>query len=65
MALLDGSIHYQPFLVNRHATNTIISPENVLNNNHCFHQWTQASYKLPAGGRNYLPGDLSFYDSAS
>jgi hypothetical protein len=38
MALHDGTIHYQPFLVNRHATNTIISPENVLNNNHRFHQ---------------------------
>jgi hypothetical protein len=37
MALLDGTIHYQPFLVNHHATNTIISPENVLNNNHRFH----------------------------
>ncbi len=38
MALHNGTIHYQPFLVNRHATNTIISPENVLNNNHRFHQ---------------------------
>jgi hypothetical protein len=65
IALLNGSIHYQPFLVNRHATNTIISPENLLNNNHPFHRWTQAGCKLPAGGCNYSPGDLSFYDSAS
>jgi hypothetical protein len=49
MALLDGSIHYQPFLVNRNATDTIISPENVLNNNHRFHWWTQARRKLPVG----------------
>jgi hypothetical protein len=26
MALLDGSIHYQPFLVNRNTTDMIISP---------------------------------------
>jgi hypothetical protein len=65
MALLHGSIHYQPFLVNHDATDTIISPENILNNNHWFHWWTQAGHKLPVGKRTHSSGELSFYDLAS
>ncbi len=65
MALLDSTIHYQPFLGNRHATNTIISPESILHNNHHFHWWTQARHKMPVRGHNQSPDDLSFYNLAS
>jgi hypothetical protein len=32
--LLNRTLHYQPFLINQHAADTIMSPEHILNNKH-------------------------------
>jgi hypothetical protein len=39
--LLDGLVHYQLLLINLHASDTIISLDNIINNNHKFHRWCQ------------------------
>jgi hypothetical protein len=39
--LLNRTLHYQPFLINQHAADTIMSPEHILNNNHQFASWQQ------------------------
>jgi hypothetical protein len=41
LPLLDGLVHCQPCLNNLHASDTIISLENVINNNHRFHHCCQ------------------------
>jgi hypothetical protein len=61
--LLNGSAHYQPFLINPHASDTIISPENIINNNHTFHCWCQEDHKLSLNEKCQYPGLLSFYRS--
>jgi hypothetical protein len=60
MPLFDGSIHYQPFLVHPDAANTIISPENIINNNHKFYHWCQEERKVSVGKTCSHPGCLSF-----
>jgi hypothetical protein len=61
MPLLDSSIHYQPFLVCLDATDTILSLEHIINNNHKLARWCQEGSK--AGLKNSCPhpGCLSFY----
>jgi hypothetical protein len=61
--LLNGSVHYQPFLINLHASDTIISLENVINNNHRFHRWCQEGQKLSSGDACQYPDMLPFYST--
>ncbi len=63
--LLDGTIHYQPFLINQHAADTIMSPKHILNNNHQFASWQQEGRKIPSGSTTSHPGSLFFFDSVS
>jgi hypothetical protein len=43
--LLDGSFHYQPFLINSNATDTILSPAHVMTSSSRIHAWTQSGSK--------------------
>jgi hypothetical protein len=64
LSLFDGTMHYQPFLINKHAADTIISLEHILNNNHWFASWQQEAHKVMSGLTARHPGSLSFFDSA-
>jgi hypothetical protein len=64
LPLLDGTIHYQPFLINQHAADTIMSPEHILNNNNRFASWQQEGRKISSGLTTSHPGSLSFFDFA-
>jgi hypothetical protein len=44
--LVDGSVHYQPFLINENATDTIISPEHVMQSSTHIATWRQTRSKL-------------------
>ncbi len=57
-------VHYQPFLINKHAADTIISPEHILNNNHWFASWQQEGHKVTSSSTAGHLGSLSFFDSA-
>jgi hypothetical protein len=61
MPLLDSSIHYQPFLFCLDATDTILSPEHIINNNHKFVHWCQESSKAGLGNSCPHTGCFSFY----
>jgi hypothetical protein len=61
MTRLDSSMHYQPFLVCLDATDTILSPEHIINNNHTFSCWCQEGSKVGLGDSRAHPGCLSFY----
>ena len=45
--LLDGSYHYQPFLVNPNASDTILSPAHVMWSSHRITKWQQSGSKDP------------------
>ena len=53
----DGVYHYQPFLVHPQATDTIMSPEAVMNASSVFKRFAQTGVKGHTGGL------LSFYDA--
>lgn len=55
MPLSDGSIHYQAFFFNAHASDTIMSPEAVIHSNPKFKRWVQSGERGLNG-----PGSLSF-----
>ena len=40
--LLDGSYHFQPFLINQHATDTILSPAHVMKSSSRINAWSQS-----------------------
>jgi hypothetical protein len=44
--LLDGTFHYQPFLINPHATDTILSPAHVMKSSSRIYAWSQSGSKL-------------------
>ena len=57
--LLDGSYHYQPFLVNPNASDTILSPAHVMWSSNRIKKWQQS------GSKDTLVVDtLSFMDAA-
>jgi hypothetical protein len=64
LPLLDGMMHYQPFLINKHTADTIMPPKYILNNNHWFASWQQEGHKVTSGLTAGHPGSLSFFDSA-
>lgn len=45
--LLNGTFHYQPFLFNPHATETILSPAHVMWSSSCIAKWNQSGSKDP------------------
>ena len=57
--LLDGSYHYQPFLYNAHATETILSPAHVMWSSPSIASWCQSGSKDPSA-----VDTLTFMDSA-
>jgi hypothetical protein len=65
MPLMDSSIHYHPFLVCLDATDTILSPEHIINNNHMFAHWHQEGSKAGIRNSRPHPGCLSFYGQDS
>ena len=46
--LLDGSYHYQPFLFNPHASDTILSPAHVMWSSTRIAKWQQSGSKDPS-----------------
>jgi|APFre7841882793_1041355.scaffolds.fasta_scaffold00591_4 hypothetical protein len=56
--LLDGSYHYQPFLYNPNATDTILSPAHVMWSSPSISSWRQSGSKDPS-----VTDTLSFLDS--
>ena len=46
--LLDGSYHYQPFLYNPHASDTILSPAHVMWSSTRIAKWQQSGSKDPS-----------------
>jgi hypothetical protein len=56
--LLDGSYHYQPFLYNPNATETILSPAHVMWSSPSISTWRQSGSKDPT-----VIDTLSFLDS--
>ena len=54
----DNTYHYQPFLIHPQATNTIMSPEAVMNASSVFKRFAQT------GVKGHSEGLLSFYDAA-
>jgi hypothetical protein len=61
MPLRDSSTHYQPFLVCLDATDMILSPEHIINNNHKFTHWCQEGSRACLRNSCPHPGCLSFY----
>ena len=55
--LLDGSYHYQPFLFNPNATDTILSPTHVMWSSPSISSWQQSGSKDPS-----IVDTLSFKD---
>jgi hypothetical protein len=55
--LLDGSYHYQPFLFNPNATDTILSPAHVMWSSPSISSWQQSGSKDPS-----ILDTLSFKD---
>lgn len=51
MVRTDGLEHLQPFLINKAATDTIVSPESILHASTDFHSWHQVGYKNGPSGR--------------
>ena len=45
--LLNGTYHYQPFLFNPHASETILSPAHVMWSSTSIAKWTQSGSKRP------------------
>jgi hypothetical protein len=43
--LLNGTCHYQPFLINPNATDTILSPNHVMRSSPCITAWKQSGSK--------------------
>jgi hypothetical protein len=58
LPLTDGSIHYQPFLIQPDATDTILSPAHVMWSSSKITSWEQSGSKDPN-----CPGTLQFHDS--
>jgi len=56
--LMNGTYHYQPFLYNPHATDTILSPSHVMSSSTHITAWQQTGSKDPT-----LPNTLSFSDN--
>ena len=56
--LSDGSYHYQPFLYNPNATDTILSPAHVMRSSPSISSWRQSGSKDPS-----VTDTLSFLDS--
>ena len=56
MLRTDGKLHRQPFLVNAHATDMIMSPDAILSSCQDFAGWRQTGYK------DSQPGSLQFFD---
>lgn len=56
MLRTDGVEHLQPFLIHPAATDTIMSPESVVQSSPDFHQWVQVGYC------DGSPGRLEFKD---
>ena len=56
MLRTDGTLHRQPFLVNEHATDMIMSPDAILSSSPDFMGWRQTGYK------DSQPGSLQFFD---
>ena len=52
----DGLMHYQPFLVNKQASDTIMSPEAIMQSCPDFSLYQQEGFK------DNSPGLLLFYD---
>ena len=46
--LLDGTYHYQPFLFNPNASETILSPAHVMWSSNRFTKWLQSGSKHPS-----------------
>ena len=51
----DGFLHHQPFLVNRYASDTIMSPEAIMQSSPDFASYSQEGFKDDS------PGVLAFY----
>ena len=56
--LLDGTYHYQPFLVNANASDTILSPAHVMWSSNRIKKWQQSGSKDPS-----VVDTLSFMDA--
>jgi hypothetical protein len=54
-------MHYQPFLINMHAADTIISSEQILQHNHRFALWQQEGHKVSSASTSGQPGSLTFF----
>ena len=54
----DGMMHYQPFLVNKQALDTIMSPEAIMQSCPDLYLYRQEGFK------DTSPGLLAFYDSS-
>ena len=54
----DGLLHHQPFLVNKHASETIMSPEAIMQSCPDFASYRQEGFKDDS------PGVLAFCDSS-
>lgn len=57
MPRIDGSTHYQPFLVHPAASDIIMSPQSVLNSGRDFHRVCQDCYRDTSS-----PSSLAFYN---
>ena len=57
MSQADGSVHLQPLLVNTQATDSIMSPEAILQACSAFASWRQEGFK------HDRTGTLQFFDS--
>ena len=58
MTMEDGLMHYQPFLVNKQASDTIMSPEAIKQSCPDFYLYQQEGFK------DTSPGLLAFYDAS-
>ena len=58
--LLNGTYHYQPFLFNPHASETILSPAHVMWSSSCIAKWNQSGSKDPE-----CMDTLTFMDAAN
>ena len=54
----DGLMHYQPFLVNKQASDTIMSAEAIMQSCPDFYLYRQEGFK------DKFPGLLAFYDAS-
>ncbi len=58
--LCDGTLHHQPFLINPHAMETILSPTHVMRSCDRIHAWCQAGTKDSS-----TTNTLTFMDSTN